>query len=133
MPKEFIKNSQYLLYNPSLKERAGEMRNNSTKGEIKFWCELLRHRMTGYQFYRQRPIGKYIVDFYCSRLQTVVEIDGTSHIGKEEYDLRREKDLMSHGLKILHYDDLMVLNNFQIIENDFKEQLKIREEELGFK
>jgi very-short-patch-repair endonuclease len=131
MPKDITKNNQHLLYNPPLKERAREMRNNSTRGEIKFWCELLRNRMTGYQFYRQRPIDKYIVDFYCAKLQLVVEVDGTSHIGKEEYDLKREKDLMSHDLKILHYDDLVVLNNFHIIEKDFFEQIIIREKELG--
>ena len=48
-----ITNFRELPYNPNLKDRARDLRNNSTKGEIKFWCELLRKRQSGYQFYRQ--------------------------------------------------------------------------------
>ncbi len=129
--KELITNFRELPYNPSLKERAREMRNNSTKSEIKFWCELLRKRGTGYQFYRQKIIHHYIVDFYCAKLKLVVEIDGESHEGKEEYDKKRDDKLSSYGLKVLHYSDNTVLHNFQLVEKDFKEQIKIRESELG--
>ncbi|OGU74526.1 MAG: hypothetical protein A2V93_08425 [Ignavibacteria bacterium RBG_16_34_14] len=51
-----ITNFRELPYYPKLKDRAKEMRNNSTKGEIKFWCELVRKRQTGYRFYRQKTI-----------------------------------------------------------------------------
>jgi len=46
MPKKngYITNYRELPYNPTLKGRAKEMLNSSTKGEIKFWCELLRKR-----------------------------------------------------------------------------------------
>jgi very-short-patch-repair endonuclease len=123
-------NFRELPYNPKLSERAREMRNNSTKGEIKFWCELLRHKISGYQFYLQKIIYHYIVDFYCSKLKLVIEIDGTSHEGKEEYDKERESVLKSLELKVLHYNNLMVLNNFHLVEKDFKEQIAIREKEL---
>ncbi len=133
MPKQkgLITNFRELPYNPALKERAREMLNNSTKGEIKFWCELLRKRETGYQFYRQKIIDHYIVDFYSAKLRLVVEIDGESHDGKEEYDKKRDDKFKSYGLKVLHYSDNTVLNNFQLVEKDFKEQLKLRESELG--
>jgi len=133
MPKKkgLIANFRELPYNPNLKERAREMRNNSTKSEIKFWCEMLRKRETGYQFYRQKIIDHYIVDFYCAKLKLVVEIDGESHEGKEKYDKKRDDELNAYGLKVLHYNDNTVLNNFQIVEKDFKEQLKLRENELG--
>ncbi len=108
------------------------MRNNSTKGEIKFWCELLRKRQSGCQFYRQKIIGYYIVDVYCAKLKLVIEIDGTSHEDKEEYDKNRDRVLNSMGLKVLHYNDLVVLNNFHIVEKDFKEQLSSRVKEIGF-
>jgi len=62
--KRLITNYRELPYNPDLKEFAGKMRNNSTKGEIKFWCELLRKKNSGYQFYRQKTLLNYIVDFY---------------------------------------------------------------------
>jgi very-short-patch-repair endonuclease len=128
---QLITNFRELTYNPMLKERAKEMRNNSTKGEIKFWCELLRNKQTGYQFYRQKIIGHYIVDFYCAKLKLVVEIDGISHNKKQDYDKRRNEVLESLGLKVLHYDDQDVQNNFWFVEKDFKEQLSKRVNELN--
>ncbi len=128
--KELITNFRALPYNPVLKERAKEMRNNSTKGEIKFWCELLRKKETGYQFYRQKIMHYYIVDFYCAKLKLVVEIDGESHEGNEEYDRKRDDILNSYGLRVLHYSDITVLNNSQLVEKDFKEQLRVRASEL---
>ena len=122
-----ITNYRELPYNPKLKERATKMRNESTKGEVKFWCELLRKRKSGYQFYRQKVINHYIVDFYCAKLKMVIEIDGTSHKGKEEYDKNREGELNQLGLKLVRYADFDVLNNFHLVEKDFKKQIKIRE------
>ncbi len=132
MPKQngLITNLREIPYNPNLQDRAREMRNNSTKSEIKFWCELLRKRETGYQFYRQKVIDHYIVDFYCAKLKLVVEIDGESHEGKEKYDIKRDDILNSYGLKVLHYNDNTLLHNFQLVEKDFKKQLKLRESEL---
>lgn len=115
----------------SLKAYARQMRNNSTKGEIKFWCELIRKRKSGYQFYGQFTIHKYIVDFYCAKLKLVIEIDGTSHDDKKEYDARRTKYLEGLGLKVIRYNDLMVLKNFHNVEGDFGEQIKMRAGELG--
>jgi very-short-patch-repair endonuclease len=135
MPKKngLITNFRELPYNPKLKDRASVMRNNSTKGEIKFWCELLRKRQSGYQFYRQKILYHYIVDFYCPKLKLVIEIDGTSHDDKQEYDENRDRLLNSYGLKVLHYNDIRVLSNFQLIEKNFKEQIQFREQELKLK
>jgi len=129
MPRKHGLTTNYreLPYNPKLKERATKMRNESTKGEVKFWCELLRKRKSGHQFYRQKVINHYIVDFYCAKLKMVIEIDGTSHKGKEEYDKNREGELNQLGLKLVRYADLDVLNNFHLVEKDFKKQIKIRE------
>ncbi|GBD86160.1 hypothetical protein BMS3Abin03_00070 [bacterium BMS3Abin03] len=120
-------------YYATLKGYAREMRNNSTKGEIKFWCELLRKRKTGYQFYRQKIIENYIVDFYCAKLKLVVEIDGETHEGKEKYDKERENKLKQSNLKVIRYKNSDVLYNFHFVVNDFNEQIKIREKELNIK
>ncbi len=88
---ELITNFREIPYNLKLKDRAKEMRNNSTKGEIKFWCELLKKKQTVYQFNRQKIIGHFIVDFYCAKLKLVVEIDGISHMKKKEYDKHRNE------------------------------------------
>jgi very-short-patch-repair endonuclease len=67
--------------------------------------------MKGYQFLRQKPIKNYIVDFYCSKLKLIIEIDGDSHIGKEEADLFRQKEIESQGVMFLRFNDLDVKKN----------------------
>ena len=68
-----------LPYNKNLTALARENRSNPTKAESKIWREVLRMRQFAqYKFLRQKAIGGYIVDFYCSELQLVIEIDGDS-------------------------------------------------------
>ena len=62
----------------------------------------------GYDFYRQKPIDNYIVDFFCYKLRLAIEIDGISHGGKEKKDEIRQKRLESLGIKFLRFDDLEV-------------------------
>lgn len=50
-----------------------------TFGEVLLWQELRNKQFMGYDFDRQRPIGNYIVDFYCKDLFLAIEIDGLSH------------------------------------------------------
>jgi len=94
-----------LYYDPKLKERARELRNRSTLSEVLLWNQLKRHKMLGYSFLRQRPIHKYIVDFYSPRLKLVIEIDGGSHDNKFETDRARERNLKSLGLQVLRFHD----------------------------
>ena len=61
--------------------------------------------MLGYSFLRQRPIYKYIVDFYCPKLKLVIEIDGESHREKFLSDQIRQKNLESLGLNVLRFHD----------------------------
>jgi len=72
-----------LPYNKNLRDRSRELRNGSTTSEILLWKHLRTRQMKGYQFNRQKPLGKFIADFYCKLLGLVIEIDGSSHIGKE--------------------------------------------------
>ena len=62
---------------------------------------------------RQKPIGNYIVDFYCSKLNLAIEVDGESH-GYESAIVRdhlKEKYLDSLGIHIIRYDDSDVKND----------------------
>ena len=68
-----------LPYNPHLKEFAKKLRSNMTYSEVKLWNELKDGKMNGYDFDRQRPIGNYIVDFYCKDTMLAIEIDGVTH------------------------------------------------------
>ena len=96
-------------YNQKLKERARYLRNNSTLSEILLWNELKQRKMHGHQFYRQNPVGNYIVDFFSYKLRLVIEVDIESHDESVfEYDQIRQKYLESIGLTILRFDDLEI-------------------------
>ena len=75
--------------------------------------------MKGYQFNRQRPILDFIVDFFCPKLNLVIEIDGWSHIGKEQNDKKRQEKIEYLGITFLRFDDHDVKTNmdgvYQII------------------
>ena len=92
-------------YNPKLKELAKNLRKNSTLSEIILWNHLKGKRMMGYDFHRQKPIGEYIVDFYCPKLMLAIEIDGSSHDYKGTKDEDRARNLRAMGVTILRYDD----------------------------
>lgn len=98
-------------YNENLKQRSRDLRNNSTLSEVLLWNQIKGRKIKGYQFMRQKPIGNYIVDFYCSKLKLVIEIDGESHIGKEEKDRYRQMKIESLGIKFLRFSDLDVKKN----------------------
>ena len=70
---------------------------------------------------RQKPIGEYIVDFFCGKLKLVIEIDGESHVDKYEKDKIRQQNLERLSLSFLRFSDLDVKTNLngmlQIIEN----------------
>jgi len=69
--------------------------------------------MRGFQFNRQKPLGKFIADFYSKKLNLVIEIDGSSHEGKEQYDNDRDINLEKLDLHILHFSDLEVKKNIR--------------------
>jgi len=106
-------NKPYLPYNTNLKQYSRELRNQSTLAEVLLWKHLRARQMKGFQFNRQKPLDKYVVDFYCKELSLVIEIDGSSHEGKEKYDAKRENDLQKLSLTILHFTDQEVKKNIQ--------------------
>lgn len=96
-------------YNPKLKPLARKLRNESTLSEILLWKEIQNRKMLGYRFTRQKPIGNYIVDFYCSELKLVLEIDGDTHTEETyEKDMKRQEWLESIGLAVIRFCDLEV-------------------------
>ncbi|MFM8744886.1 MAG: QueG-associated DUF1730 domain-containing protein, partial [Cytophagales bacterium] len=95
-------------YDPKLTARARELRNNSTLSEVLLWQELKGAKILGYDFHRQKPIDNLIVDFFCYDLMLAIEINGSSHDGKEKYDSFRQQKLESLGIRFLRFDDLDV-------------------------
>jgi len=98
-----------LPHNKSLYGLARNLRNNGTKTEAILWRYLKKKNGYGYQFHRQKNIGQYIVDFYCSELALVIEVDGNSHDNKYEYDKKRDEYLKDLGLLVLHIESSDVI------------------------
>ena len=97
-----------LPYNPKLKILARSLRNNSTKSEVLLWNYLKGKQIKGFDFHRQKPIGNYIVDFFCNELMLAIEIDGESHYGNEEKDKRRQNEIEKFGVKFLRFDESQI-------------------------
>jgi very-short-patch-repair endonuclease len=89
-------------------QHARELRGNLTIAEAMLWRGLKRSGMRGYDFHRQKPIGDFIVDFFCPRLMLAIEVDGESHRGKSDYDRRRQEWIEGLGVKVLRLDDALV-------------------------
>ena len=92
-----------IYYNQKLKTLSRELRKKGTLAEVLLWNTLKARKIKGYQFMRQKPVGDYIVDFFCNKLKLVIEIDGISHSGKSERDQIRQQKLESLGLSVLRF------------------------------
>jgi len=124
----------YLPYSTDLKEFSRKLRNNSTLSEVLLWNRIKNKSLMGYQFNRQKPLDRYIVDFYCKELKLVIEIDGASHNYPEAYlsDEKRQNTLESMGLKFIRFHDIdlernieNVIRSIEAFMVDFKKKNKL--------
>ena len=94
-------------YNPALKKLARKLRNNATKAERVLWHSLSGKQCFGYDFHRQKPIGNYIVDFFCQELMLAIEVDGVFHnqITVQIKDKEKEEFLNRIGVTVLRFQD----------------------------
>ena len=105
-------------YNKNLKQFAQELRTQSvSKAEKKIWKSILSKEQLGERFIRQRPIHNFIVDFFCPKLGIIIEIDGNSHLNKDEYDFYREEKLKSLGYEVIRFTEGEVLNQLDEVSN----------------
>ena len=86
---------------PAIKQRAKELRIEQTPAEKTLWRILRDRRLGDYKFRRQRPIGRFIVDFYCAEARLIIELDGDSHADQTEYDLERTKWLQDRDYHVI--------------------------------
>ena len=103
------------FYNGKLKEHARRLRKNMTDTERFLWSRIRGKQLNGYQFYRQRPIGNFIVDFYCPAARLVIELDGGQHFEEEgkTRDMLRDEYLRGIGIKVLRFSDRDVFKNIE--------------------
>ncbi|MBU4224165.1 endonuclease domain-containing protein [Patescibacteria group bacterium] len=115
----------YIPYNQKLIEVARENRKNPTHAEKKIWFRVLKSRQfENYKFIRQKPLDNFIVDFYCSELMLAIEIDGDSHVIRQEYDVLRSEKLKAYGIKVVRYTNNDVMFNIEEVYQDLKEKIK---------
>jgi very-short-patch-repair endonuclease len=89
--------------------------------EAKLWYEVLsKRKMRGYRFNRQKPVGNYIVDFYCHALQLIIEVDGESHNDQLEYDQERTTYLKGLGCRVVRYTNWDIMKNIHGVAADIE-------------
>ncbi len=114
-----VKKVVFLPYNKNLTALARANRKDPTPAESAIWNKVLRTRqLSGYKFLRQKPIGEYIIDFYCSELKLVIEVDGDSHAVTLEYDLERTRCLNALGLQLVRYANHEIMRNIDGVYDD---------------
>jgi len=86
-----------------LKQHARDLRRNTTPAECILWQKLRGRQMLGLRFRRQEPVGPFIADFLCVATRLIIELDGTSHEGKAEPDVRRQRYFESQGWTVLRF------------------------------
>jgi len=95
---------------------ANKNRKNPTETESKIWNELLSRDKTGFRFVRQKPLHRFIADFYCSKLSLVIEIDGDSHNKKKEADMMRDEFLKRIGINTIRFTNEEILSNIESVK-----------------
>jgi very-short-patch-repair endonuclease len=120
-------NIKWVPRNSNLTKYSQNLRKRPTDAERKLWSKLQLKQLKGYQFYRQRVIGNYIVDFCSLALKLVIEVDGSQHYTDEgiKADLIRDKYLNDCGLKVLRYNDYDVLANINGVVENILENMKV--------
>jgi very-short-patch-repair endonuclease len=129
MPKPvFIDNTKIKLrpskryaYNKDFKFRARSLRQAGNLPEILFWMRVTKGQFHGLDFDRQIVIGNYIVDLLIKHLHLIIEIDGNSHIGREQYDADRTLYLQSVGFTVYRIPVVRVMKDL----NNVMQELEI--------
>jgi very-short-patch-repair endonuclease len=93
-------------------DAARKLRKDPTPAERKLWA-VIRNDQLGVNFRRQHALGKYIVDFCSLKPKLVIELDGSQHLQRQEYDQERTAYLESQGYKVIRFWNNDVMNNIE--------------------
>ena len=105
---------------PSGTQKARRLRQDQTPAELILWRCLRNRQMDDLKFRRQFPVGKFIVDFCCIEKMLVIEIDGGSHVGKEEYDQKRTMFLEEQGFYVIRFTNRMVYDQLDAVIEEIR-------------
>jgi len=94
-------------------DKAKALRTHQTDAEQRLWYHLRAHRFMGLKFKRQKPMGRYIVDFVCMERGLIVELDGGQHADAVMKDQRRDAWLRGQGYTVLRFWNNEVMQNLE--------------------
>ena len=116
----------YNTYKAKNIAHARTLRKEMTRQERHLWYDFLRNYPI--KIYRQKAIGEYIADFYCSKALLVIELDGGQHYEEEQklYDQRRTQKLNELGIKVIRFPNIDVNRNFDTVCMDIDTEIKRR-------
>ena len=97
----------------SLLDNAKSLRRTQTDAEHKLWYRLRAHRFLGRKFKRQKPMGRYVVDFVCLEEKLIIELDGGQHSASVEYDHVRDSWLRGEGYTVLRFWNNELMNEME--------------------
>ena len=85
------------------KEQRIHLRHNLTPAEALLWRALKGRGVGGLKFRRQQGIGPFVLDFYCPEARLCVELDGSAHDYRYDYDERRTAYLAQQGIRVIRF------------------------------
>jgi very-short-patch-repair endonuclease len=109
----------YFGAKPDIFKKAKELRKMETKAEKTLWYRLNKNQLLGLSFRRQHPINQFIADFFCPKINLVVEVDGGIHDLPENkvYDIGRSEILNTYGIQVIRFsNDEVITNTNSVIE-----------------
>jgi len=102
---------------------ARKLRRSSTEVERILWYRIRDKQIEDFRFRRQRPIGKYIVDFVCLDAMLIIEVDGGQHADAVLADAARTRFLESLGYRVLRFWNNEVIENLEGVLERIREAL----------
>ncbi|MCC6612652.1 MAG: endonuclease domain-containing protein [Anaerolineae bacterium] len=90
-------------------------RHTPTVAENTLWQKLRNRQLRGYKFRRQHVIDRFIVDFFCSEVALIVEVDGEIHQYTQEYDALRQEFLEALGFRFVRITNQDVVERIESV------------------
>lgn len=106
---------------PEKAKLANQMRRNLTPAEECFWLACKSQKLQGIA--PQIPVYGYIADFLIADHKIIVEIDGSFHNGREDYDSQRDEHLRRVGYRVIRFTNEEVLADVSAVLNRLRSEM----------
>ncbi len=122
-----IEYPMYFGAKPDIFKKAKELRKMETPSEKLLWTRLQKNQVLGLHFRRQHPISTFITDFYCPKINLVIEIDGEIHDIPEYkiHDIGRSEILNDFGIKVIRFTNEQIFNDIESVIKNLETYINI--------